>query len=128
MTQLTHGISITIERHSNDDFFMAFTAVGKLTHQDYEAMIPLLESALAEVDDPDIYALVDIQHLEGMELQAAWDDLKWGMKHLRHFEKIAIVGKSTWQEVMAKVADWITPADVRFFVDKVDALEWLTDD
>ncbi|ABM23816.1 MULTISPECIES: STAS/SEC14 domain-containing protein [Shewanella] len=127
MTLLKHGISIGIERYGDDDFFVAFKAIGTLTHQDYERMVPVLESALAGVKDPDIFALVDVTELDGLELQAAWDDIKLGVKHIRHFEKIAIVGKTTLQEVLAKLANWFTPAEVRFFVDNGDAVAWLRD-
>lgn len=125
MTLLKHGISIGIERYGDDDFFVAFKAIGTLTHQDYERMVPVLESALAGVKDPDIFALVDVTELDGLELKAAWDDIKLGVKHIRHFEKIAIVGKTTLQEVLAKLANWFTPAEVRFFVDNGDAVAWL---
>ena len=128
MTLLKHGISVGIERYGEDDFFVTFKAIGTLTHQDYEVMVPVLEAALAGVKDPDIYALVDVTELEGWELQAAWDDLKLGVKHVRHFERIAIVGKTTLQEVMAKLANWFTPAEVKFFVDKLDAITWLKDE
>lgn len=127
MTLLKHGISIGIERYDDDDFYVAFKAIGTLTHQDYERMVPVLESALAGVKDPDIFALVDVTELDGLELQAAWDDIKLGVKHIRHFEKIAIVGKTTLQEVLAKLANWFTPAEVRFFVDNGDAVAWLRD-
>lgn len=127
MALLKHGITIGIERYGDDDFFVAFKAIGTLTHQDYEMMVPVLESALAGVKDPDIFALVDVTELDGLELQAAWDDLKLGVKHIRHFEKIAIVGKTTLQEVLAKLANGFTPAEVRFFVDNGDAVAWLKD-
>lgn len=127
MTLLKHGISIGIERYGDDDFFVAFKAIGTLTHQDYEMMVPVLESALVGVKDPDIYALVDVTELQGLALQAVWDDVKLGVKHIRHFEKIAIVGKTTLQEVLAKLANWFTPAEVRFFVDNTDAVAWLKD-
>jgi len=55
MTLLKHGISVGIERYGDDDFFVAFKAIGTLTHQDYEVMVPVLEAALAGVKDPDIY-------------------------------------------------------------------------
>lgn len=90
MTLLKHGISIGIERYGDDDFFVAFKAIGTLTHQDYERMVPVLESALAGVKDPDIFALVDVTELDGLELQAAWDDIKLGVKHIRHFEKLPL--------------------------------------
>ncbi|QYJ78160.1 STAS/SEC14 domain-containing protein [Shewanella acanthi] len=125
MTLIKHGISIGIERYDDDDFFVTFKAVGTLTHQDYEVMVPLLESALEGVNDPEIFALIDVTEFDGWELQAAWDDLKLGVKHMRQFERIAIVGKTTLHDVMARLANWFTPAKVKFFVDRVDAITWL---
>ncbi|MGI2258986.1 STAS/SEC14 domain-containing protein [Shewanella sp. GXUN23E] len=122
-----HGISIGIERIGDDDFFLTLKAVGKLTHDDYQKMVPMLEAAIAGVDDPDIYALCDVTELEGWEARAMWDDLKLGLKHGKHFEKIAIVGNSTKQEWLTRLADWFTPADVKFFVTQFDAIVWLKD-
>ncbi len=128
MALLTHGISIVIERYGDYDFLVTFNAIGTLTHQDYLVMVPVLEAALSEVAEPDIYALVDVTQFDGWELQAVWDDLKLGVKHVRHFERIAIVGKTTLQDVMTKLANWFTPAKVMFFVDKRDAVTWLKDE
>lgn len=122
-----HGVSVGIERYGND-FVLAFKAVGKLTHSDYEAMVPVLDAALDGIKDPEIYAFMDVTEFEGWELHAAWDDLKLGVKHARHFEKIAILGNSTLQEVMTKIGGWLISADVKFFTDKSDALTWLKDE
>ena len=119
-----HGISIGIERYGSD-FLVVFTAVGKLTHEDYQYMVPLLESALAGIEHPSIYALVDVTQFEGWELQAAWDDLKLSIKHARQFERIALLGGTSTQEIMVKMASWFTPAKVKSFMDKADALAWL---
>lgn len=126
MSSLKHGITIGIERYGVD-FVIAFKAVGTLTHDDYETMVPVLEGALQGVKDPDIYVFVDVTELDGWELQAAWDDLKLGVKHAREFKKIAILGNNTTQELMAKLANWFTPAKVKYFVDQTDALSWLKD-
>lgn len=122
-----HGISIGIERYGDDDFFVTMKAVGKLTHEDYEYMVPMLESAIAGVKDPDIYALLDVTEMDGWEARAMWDDLKLGIKHGSHFEKIAIIGNTSLQEWMTKMADWFTPLDMKFFVDRLDAIDWLKD-
>lgn len=122
-----HGITVGVERIGDDDFFLTFKAVGTLTHQDYQQMVPVLESAIAGVEDPDIYALCDITELEGWEARAMWDDLKLGLKHGKHFEKMAVVGNSTTQERLIKIADWFTPVDMKFFVTQFDAIAWLKD-
>ncbi|WP_372873232.1 STAS/SEC14 domain-containing protein [Shewanella sp.] len=127
MTTLKHGLTIGVERHGQDDFFVVLKVVGTLTHEDYERMVPVLEGAIKGVKDPDIYMLVDTTELDGWEARAMWDDLKLGIKHGRHFEKIAVVGRTGWQEWLTMFADWFTPADAKFFVDRQDALDWLGD-
>ncbi|ABV38319.1 conserved hypothetical protein [Shewanella sediminis HAW-EB3] len=119
-----HGISIGIERNG-DDFYLSFVATGSLTHEDYEQMVPLLESALIGIREPDIHALADLRGLKGMSLHAVWDDLKLGFSHGKEFKKMAILGKGGLQEWMSKMADWFTPGEIRFFEGKEEALNWL---
>ncbi|MGS0673732.1 STAS/SEC14 domain-containing protein [Shewanella sp. 0m-4] len=126
MSQDRHGVSVGIERSGNT-FYMTFVAVGKLTHEDYEYMVPMLESAIAGVEAPEINLLADISELDGWELRAAWDDLKVGIAHGKAFKKIAIVGEGRVQHWMAKIADWFTPGDAKFFERKKEAREWLND-
>ncbi|ABV88671.1 STAS/SEC14 domain-containing protein [Shewanella pealeana] len=126
MSNDRHGISVGIER-SGSKFYMTFVAVGKLTHEDYLYMVPMLESAIAGVEEPEINVLADISELDGWELRAAWDDLKLGVAHGKSFEKIAIVGEGRLQEWMAKMTDWFTPYDAKFFESKKEAREWLND-
>jgi len=124
MTTTRHGISIGIER-VNNDFYMTFSVIGKLTHADYEAITPMIDSALEGVTEPAIKMLVDVTRLEGWELRAAWDDFKIGLKHGKQFERVAMVGNKQWQEWAAKVASWFTSADVQYFEDETAAVEWL---
>lgn len=119
-----HGLSIGIER-VDDDFYLTITAVGKLTHQDYEVMTPMIDSALEGVDRPSIKAFVDARELEGWEARAAWDDFKIGVKHGRYFDRTALLGNKKWQEVGAKIGGWFTGGEVKFFDDEDAALTWL---
>ncbi len=125
MSDVIHGISIGIERNG-DDFYLAFKAVGSLSHADYQRMTPLLESALIGIREPEVFVLADITELEGISLHAAWDDLKLGFKHGKEFKKVAIVGRGGLQQWMTRVADWFTPGEFKFFEDKQQALDWLT--
>jgi len=119
-----HGLSIGIER-INDAFFIVLKAVGTLTHEDYEVITPLLDSALGEVTHPKVKALIDGTEMEGWELRAAWDDFKIGLRHGNEFEKIAIYGNKGWQEITAKVGGWFLSGEVRYFEDRAEALAWL---
>jgi len=119
-----HGLSIGIER-VNDNFFLSFKAIGKLTHDDYQTITPMIESALLGVRQPKIKAIFDASQLDGWELRAAWDDFKLGLKHGSEFEKIAIYGNKGWQEMSAKIGSWFISGEVKYFEEYDEALAWL---
>jgi len=119
-----HGISIGIER-AGDNFFLTLKAIGRLTHQDYETIVPMIDSALAEVKEPKIKALIDGTEFEGWEARAAWDDLKLGLKHGNEFVKIAIYGDKGWQEMIARIGGWFISGETKYFEDVDKAMEWL---
>jgi len=125
MKNQRHGLSIGIER-INSDFFLTLKASGKLTHHDYETITPMIDSALAEVKQPKIKALIDGTELEGWELRAAWDDFKLGLKHGNQFEKIAIYGKKSWQKMAATIGSWFISGEVKYFENEDSAIEWLS--
>ncbi len=119
-----HGLSIGIER-ANSHFFLSLKATGKLTHDDYKIITPMIDSALEGVDQPKIKAIFDGTELEGWELRAAWDDFKISLKHGSEFEKIAIYGNKRWQEFGAKVGSWFLSGEVKYFENRDEALRWL---
>lgn len=46
-----HGISIGIDR-IDDKFLITFKVTGKLTHNDYEVITPMIENALHGINKP----------------------------------------------------------------------------
>lgn len=124
MTIIKHGLSVGIER-INNHFFLSLKAVGKLTHEDYLIITPMIDSALEQVKTPEVDVLVDASELEGWELRAAWDDLKLGLKHKNEFKNIAIYGNKNWQEFMAKIGNWFVSGKVRYFNDWQSAAAWI---
>ena len=124
MTIIRHGLSIGIER-VNNDFFLSLKATGKLTHQDYEKINPMINSALEGVKDPQVKVFIDGSEFEGWELRAAWDDFKLGLKHGAQFDKIAIFGNKKWQEYTTKIGSWFISGEVKYFEDADEALTWL---
>lgn len=120
----THELSIGFERYENE-LFLKLKVKGKLTHDDYQTITPMIESALAEVKQPQIRALFDATELEGWEARAAWDDFKLGLKHGNEFGRVAIYGNKKWQEIGAKVGSWFISGDVKYFEDRDEALNWL---
>ncbi|GAM74030.1 hypothetical protein JCM19241_5226 [Vibrio ishigakensis] len=126
MTVKRHGISLGVERIESE-FVLVFKAMGKLTHQDYQAMAPVLESALQGVDSKHIKMLVDVSEFSGWELRAAWDDFRLGMKLGFEIEKVAIFGDKNWQEMASKVGGWFINGEMKSFQSYDDAVDWLKD-
>lgn len=126
MAQAKHGLSIGIERASNT-VFLSIKAVGKLTHSDYEFITPLVDSAIACIQESKIDVLLDGTELVGWELRAAWDDFKLGLKHKKQFHRIAILGNKKWQQIGAKAGNWFISGEVRYFEESSDALLWLAE-
>ncbi len=71
-----HGLLIGLDRVGNA-FFVSIKATGKLTHEDYERMVPILEAALVKVNEPRVKVLFDATEFEGWELRAAWMISNW---------------------------------------------------
>ena len=124
MATIRHGLFVGVER-INRNFYLSLKAVGKLTHDDYEVIAPMLDAALEGVHEPKVRALIDCSDLEGWELRAAWDDFKLGLKHGNEFEKIAIFGHEKWQQLAAKIGGWFVSGDVEFFEDFDAAAAWV---
>ncbi|MEX1665961.1 STAS/SEC14 domain-containing protein [Zhongshania arctica] len=124
MSSVNHGLSIGIESVGSD-IFVSLKAQGKLSHQDYETIGPMIDSALAAVAEPKVKMLFDGSELDGWELRAAWDDFKLGLKHGNEFVKVALYGNKRWEEMAAKVGNWFVSGEVKFFDDYDQALSWL---
>jgi hypothetical protein len=127
MSHIKHGLSIGMER-VNSQFFLSLKVSGKLTHQDYLKISPIIDSALSAVKDPEVKAFIDTTEIEGWELRAAWDDLKLGLHHGNKFTRVAIYGNKKWQEYIAKIANWFISGNVKFFDDSATALDWLQEE
>lgn len=120
-----HGVFVGINRE-NDDFLIKLIVSGKLTHADYEFMVPMIENAIREVKKPNIKFLVDALELEGWELRALWDDFKFGMETMGLITKIAFVGNKTWEEYAIKITNFfMIGGEMKYFSDMEEAKEWL---
>ena len=124
MSNRQHGVSLGVIR-VNNDYFLEFTCRGKLTHSDYNFIIPMAEAALPNIDDSVVRALVDVREFEGWEPRALLDELKFDFKHRRDFDRIAVVGHKRWEEWMTNLFGWFMSGDLQYFEDRHAALDWL---
>jgi universal stress protein A len=107
----------------NESHIYAFRVSGKLVEEDYKTFRPKLERILKK-ENP-LSLLIKLEEFEGWSAKAAWQDLKLGLDHDNDFLRIAIVGASLWQKVMAELGDLFTQTKVSYFEDESDALNWL---
>jgi len=121
--QITENMAIDIVPN-NAALDVTLKATGKLTHADYTVMVPMMQQAIQSIPNVKVNMLLDATEFEGWELEAAWDDFKFGMEYKDTFIKIAIVGTKSWQEYMAKMGDWFMHGEVKFFYDLNEAKEW----
>ncbi len=119
-----HGIGIAIKR-SKKRLFVEVTMIGKLTHEDYKIFVPMIDKALKEAKDLEVDLLADMRAFKGWEIEAAWDDLKFGLKHRNAFDKMAIVGDKKWEELSVKMMSHMMKGKAKFFKSREKALEWL---
>ena len=124
----THGLSMGIKRLDNNKFFLSFKAVGTLTHEDYERVMPLIDAGLAQVKEPKINIFMDVSEFKGWEARAAWDDLKLGIKYNFNFDKIALYGENKLIDSLMKVSAWFMNGTLKEFDNRQEALRWLYED
>jgi len=101
-------------------------AVGKVTEEDYrEVLGPALDRALERQDRRLLYLLGD--RFDDHSPRVAWEDTKLWAKHLKGWERIAIVSDEDWLENAVKAFGWLMPGEVKVFeTDEVEeAKGWL---
>lgn len=101
------------------------TLKGKVTKEDYETILPTLQS---ELNGGGVQGVLwDMSPMETVEPRAMWEDLKFDLTHRDSFERIAIVGDESLHKWAAKVFRAMTNAEVKYFDrdDRSAASEWV---
>ena len=103
-------------------------ATGTVTREDYErVVVPLLEQARSE--GRRLRFLYQIgPGFDGFTAGAAWEDLGVGLRHLRLFERCAIVSDVGWIRESSRLVGAFLPCPVKVFTNAQwqDAVAWLT--
>ncbi len=119
-----HGIGIAIKR-TKKNVFIEVVMLGKLKDEDYTLFVPMIDKALKEAKGLEVDLLVDMTKFKGWEFLAAWDDMKFGIKHRNAFDKMAIVGNKKWEEVSVNMMSHLMKGKTKFFKEREKALAWL---
>ncbi|MGO8950331.1 MAG: STAS/SEC14 domain-containing protein [Ktedonobacterales bacterium] len=108
------------------DSVIGLRCTDHMTRQDYEAvLIPTLNAAFKA--HKTLRAYCEIASFSGMSPSALWDDVKVGMEHLAHWERIAIVTDIDWIGHTTKLFAFLFPGEVRVFSlsDAETARKWI---
>ena len=105
-------------------------AHGKVTAEDYqEVLIPAVEAAEAASSDRKVRVLYVLgREFPEFTAGAAWEDTKLGLRRLRHWERIAVVGDAVWVRSAIHGLGWAMPGEVRVYASGAlnEARAWVT--
>jgi hypothetical protein len=100
-------------------------ASGEVTADDYrDVMVPMLEETLRLGG---VRLLYVVEEHTRFSPGALFADAKFGVGHLKGWERLAVVSDADWLENSIKAFGWMMPGEVRVFDDDDldDALAWL---
>jgi hypothetical protein len=120
---------VPVQLEEKDDRrILEIRVTGKLTHRDYQRFVPEFDRLVKRRGK--IRLLFEMSDFHGWEPQAAWDDLKLGVKHFADIERIAMVGDKEWEQWIAAFWRPFTKAKVRYFESDAiaQARNWLKAD
>ena len=115
-----------IEIEQSDRYgHITIKASGKLTAEDYESAMPVLEEAIAKAKE--LRLLVLLEDFQGWEIGALWRDLRFDLRHFNTPGRIAIVGESKLEERGIALSAPFAEAEMKYFYreDLEQAVHWL---
>lgn len=118
---------ITLETTSGNPTLLHITASGKLTHHDYQSIIPKIDAVFSNKKTSKVNAYINAIALIGWEPKALLDDIKLGFKYRKSFNNIAIYSNKKWLARIAHTGSWFVSGNVRHFTDSQTALTWIND-
>ena len=112
-------------KQENGGKLVAVQVTGKLVKADYEHFVPEFERLVRQHGA--LRVLFDIADLHGWDAGAAWEDIKFDIKHFSDIERLAMVGDKKWQHGMAMFFKPFTKATIRYFdqANAAEARKWL---
>ena len=107
---------------------LAIEATGKVTHADYQnTLIPKAEAMMANGPIRMLYVVG--KEFTGFELEALWDDGKFGLAHWHDFDGIAVVADQASLRTAVSMFAPFFHGEVRvFWLSELDAAKaWIVE-
>lgn len=111
------------------DNVLGFAAKGTVTADDYESVImPAVDAMFSRREKVRFLYLLG-EGFTGFGLGAMWDDTKLGLKHLRGWERMAVVSDVEWVRAAVRVFGLAMPGHVRVFHNDeiAEATRWISE-
>lgn len=110
----------------DDKKLIHFKCQGILSHKDYlNVVIPTLEKEIAKHGKSRVFCdLRDVKEIEG---KAIWDDFKFGIHHLKDFDRMATVGDQWWMSPLMSMSKPFFKVELKHFESEKydDAWKWI---
>jgi hypothetical protein len=96
------------------DGVIGFEAHGKIQASDYTLV--LMPAVRGLIDRGKRVRIVLVfERFEGMSPRAAWQDLRFGLRTLTRWERIALVTDLDWMVTVTSLFGWMTPGELKRF-------------
>ena len=104
---------------------LGFEVNGELHADDYRnVLLPAVEAAIRAGER--IRIVLVFERFDGLSGGALWQDLKMGVDHLTHWDRIALVTDIDWMIQLAALFGWMTPGEFKHFplAEREAAIAW----
>lgn len=109
----------------SDGNILVIHVTGKLVKADYADFVVEFERQVREHGK--LRVLFDMTGFDGWDAGAAWEDIKFDVKHFPDIRRLAMLGDKKWQHGIAELFVPFTRATTHYF-DKAESVEvrnWL---
>jgi hypothetical protein len=114
-----------IELEESGGKILVIRVSGTLIKAEYKHFVAEFERLLGQHGK--LRVLFDMSGFHGWEPGAAWEDIKFDIRHFADIERLAMVGEKKWQRGMATLWKPFTEATTRYFdhTEIAAAKKWL---
>lgn len=108
-----------------DEDTIEITANDKLTDEDFEKILPVIDNVMEIHGKPKFLIILD--EFKGWEASAFWTDLKYDLKHRSDFGPMAVIGENIAEKILTQFSNVFFPSKLRYFKksEEQEARRWL---
>jgi hypothetical protein len=100
-------------REDASDGLVEIVVDGRVSKAEFDEIATRLEAAIARHGE--LRVLQVVKSFGGIDRAAFWADVKFGLRHLNHFSRCAVVSDKRWIETFAKGVDKLIRCEIRHF-------------